>query len=783
MKFSYPSGSRPLDGYTIKRGIGIGGFGEVYFALNDAGKEVALKKIQRNLDIELRGVRQCMNLKHVNLISLWDIRRNDDGESWVVMEYVPGPSLRDVVEANPQGLPADELKLWFASTASGVAYLHEHGIVHRDLKPGNIFCDQHEQVIKIGDYGLSKFISCSRRSGHTESVGTFHYMAPEIGKGVYGKEIDIYALGIILFEILTGTVPFEGESTQEIIMKHLTAEPNLDGVPREFRHVIERALKKDPEQRFRSVQELVAELPWPELASHSHSIVSHNAVGRIKIPGVQSIGASGAIGLNQGNSNQPSQLTQNLQLSFQRHIDHPNVIRQTEHHGQSSIQFPAASDPGSSLPTANVPLGGPTAVPTGVVEHLHKLPPVIINGDELDAGILFGPLNDQNQTPRPADFTADKTEDPIQVLRYRGSAYPTITDLPPAPAATNQDSKQTVVGAGNQTLASEPIANEPIAQVVGKWFELAEQWFSRANLSTPIKMGLFIVAGIVVINNSRWLLPLTLATTALYLTYVLARSVWLSRSRRQESHYISPAEQLQLRNEHVRYWLSNRPMLDRLTDTVGALLVAALAAIVLNLLGLSLNGGVLERTLETWANYAWLTTLCVMASWTLILLGKVWELQSGHALRRRAILFAVGVVFGGVAFFSASPLNVDLAAIAYEDFATVGTLSYVWDVVPTLVAFILFFAGFFGLQRWWLHTDPLRPTRLSVWGVTASIVYATIACHLFNVPLLGACKVAAIVAVATQLATPWLAQKEREAIFQEVTCLDGKRSMVDDAGM
>ena len=99
MKFSYPSGSKPLDGYTLKRGIGIGGFGEVYFALSDAGKEVALKKIQRNLDVELRGGRQCLNLKHVNLISLWDIRTNEYGESWVVMEYVPGPSLRDAVEA------------------------------------------------------------------------------------------------------------------------------------------------------------------------------------------------------------------------------------------------------------------------------------------------------------------------------------------------------------------------------------------------------------------------------------------------------------------------------------------------------------------------------------------------------------------------------------------------------------------------------------------------------------------------------------------------------------
>ncbi|MHB0956981.1 MAG: serine/threonine-protein kinase [Pirellulaceae bacterium] len=255
MKFIYTSGARPLEGYTIKRGVGIGGFGEVYFATSDAGKEVALKRIQRNLDVEIRGVTHCLNLKHPNLIAIYDIKYDDQGEGWIVMEYVAGESLKDVIDRNPHGVPLEEVKFWFGGIAAGVAYLHDHGIVHRDLKPGNIFRD--EGVVKIGDYGLSKFISCSRRSGQTESVGTFHYMAPEIGKGVYGKEIDIYALGIILCEMLTGHVPFEGESSQEIIMKHLTAEPDLRQVPLRFRRVIERALFKDPAKRFKNVGEML----------------------------------------------------------------------------------------------------------------------------------------------------------------------------------------------------------------------------------------------------------------------------------------------------------------------------------------------------------------------------------------------------------------------------------------------------------------------------------------------------------------------------------------------
>ena len=204
-RFLYPSGSRPLEGYTIKRGVGQGGFGEIYFAASDAGKEVALKLIRRNLNVELRGIRQCLNLKHPNLLALYDIRRDDKGDTWVVMEYMSGRSLEEAIAAHPRGLPAAEALGWIRGIGAGVAYLHNHGIVHRDLKPGNIFSD--EGMVKVGDYGLSKFVSCSRRSGHTESVGTVHYMAPEIANGRYGKEIDVYAMGVILYENAHRTGP------------------------------------------------------------------------------------------------------------------------------------------------------------------------------------------------------------------------------------------------------------------------------------------------------------------------------------------------------------------------------------------------------------------------------------------------------------------------------------------------------------------------------------------------------------------------------------------------
>lgn len=255
MKFTYPSGSRPLDGYTIKRGIGRGGFGEVYYATSDGGKEVALKLIRRNLDVELRGVSHCLNLKHPNLLALYDVRSDPDGDTWVVMEFVGGDSLEDVVARHPQGIPAELALEWFRGIARGVEYLHDHGIVHRDLKPANVFSD--EGGIKIGDYGLSKFISTSRRSGQTESVGTVHYMAPEVANGRYGREIDVYALGVMLYEMLTGHVPFEGESIGEVLMKHLTAQPDLSALAEPYRTVVARALEKDPEQRIGSASEML----------------------------------------------------------------------------------------------------------------------------------------------------------------------------------------------------------------------------------------------------------------------------------------------------------------------------------------------------------------------------------------------------------------------------------------------------------------------------------------------------------------------------------------------
>jgi serine/threonine protein kinase len=257
-RYRYKHGDRPLEGYTIQRAAGSGGFGEVYYALSDGGREVAIKAVQNYEQIELRGITQCMNLKSPHLVTIFDVKYNHHNEPFVIMEYVSGPSLRDLLLESPEGLGVQKSAFFLREIAKGLSYLHDCGIVHRDLKPSNIFYENG--YVKVGDYGLTKSISASRHSGHTITVGTVHYMAPEIGAGKYNLGIDIYALGVLLYEMLTGEVPFVGGSPGEILMKHMTAEPELDDIDEPFAHVIKKALAKDPEERYQNVQEMVEDL-------------------------------------------------------------------------------------------------------------------------------------------------------------------------------------------------------------------------------------------------------------------------------------------------------------------------------------------------------------------------------------------------------------------------------------------------------------------------------------------------------------------------------------------
>ncbi len=298
--FRYSSGDRPLEGYTIDHALGRGGFGEVYFASSDAGREVALKVIQNYEDIELRGISHCMNLKSPHLVTIFDVKKDDSGRPWVVMEYVAGPALKELLDEaaseittghqRSNGIGEEQAVYFMRELIKGMRYLHDAGVVHRDLKPHNIFFE--DGAVKIGDYSLSKAISTSQHSGHTTAVGSVHYMAPEIGEGNYGKAVDIYALGVILFEMLTGNPPYVGESMGEVLIKHLTSTPDVTGLAPVLGQVITKAMARNPEQRYQSVDQMLHALCPEDHSSYlplpaSLSLIGQRAAARQRKPPIQ----------------------------------------------------------------------------------------------------------------------------------------------------------------------------------------------------------------------------------------------------------------------------------------------------------------------------------------------------------------------------------------------------------------------------------------------------------------------------------------------------------------
>ena len=680
-RFAYATGSKPLDGYTIKRGIGVGGFGEVYFAVSDAGKEVALKRIQRNLDVELRGVQNCLNLKNVNLIALWDIRTNNAGESWVVMEYVPGPSLRDIVEDHQTGMPQNQVQRWFCSTAAGVAYLHDQGIVHRDLKPANIFLDDDENVIKIGDYGLSKFISTSRRSGQTETVGTFHYMAPEIGKGIYGKEIDIYAMGIVLFEMLTGDVPFEGESSQEIIMKHLTANPNLDRVPGAFREPIRKALMKDPDDRFDTIQEFLEALPW----------------------------------------------------------GHPSD-------SEIASSYPETTYPKNVKPkTPPPPKTQDEVIDAEVVTEIGAAKIRVIG-----EGITFGQVRDST-APGVRNEPAEEIRfiDPVDSLDS---------------AAPEQPSFLVTDAAASYTSSKSVRPDEPIAKAVQSGWGRLAFWWNNTPISTPIRLGLLFVAGVVVMKNSEWLLPVGLGLGFLYLVYYAVR-VWMLTPNEQstaakKSSRQSKREMKRRTIASVRTHLGQRNQMEKLSELIGSLLIAAVACLVFNLFGMAIGGSIFDSSLEAWAIYTWSTVVSLFASWSILCTSKFWEHKSGDPQLRHLTMMGLGFATGLVAFLTASALNVDLmSGVEPNSLSQLGIAN-----IPLFPAYLIYFTVLFSVIRWWFKADPVRRTRLSVISVGLALVWAAVFSHTLEFAPVWNCILAVVVSAAIQLAALWIHPKRREAI-------------------
>ncbi len=262
---------RPFDKrYVIKRKLGSGGMADVYLAEDqELGRRVALKLLndrhaadEQFVERFRREAQSAAGLNHPNIVSIFD-RGRAEGTYYIAMEYLDGRTLKELLVRNgPTPIP---IAIDYARQILGaLSFAHRNGIIHRDIKPHNIVVGGDGRL-KVTDFGIAR----SGASQMTEAgsiVGTAQYLSPEQARGApVDPRSDLYSLGIVLYEMLTGHVPFTGDTPVEIAMKHLSQVPEPPSklrpdVPHDLDAVVMRALAKDPDQRYASAEEMDADL-------------------------------------------------------------------------------------------------------------------------------------------------------------------------------------------------------------------------------------------------------------------------------------------------------------------------------------------------------------------------------------------------------------------------------------------------------------------------------------------------------------------------------------------
>lgn len=262
---------RVFDGrYRIISRLGQGGMAAVYLAEDrELGRRVAIKILDDRhandkafVERFRREAQSAAGLTHPNIVAVYD-RGEAEGTSYIAMEYLDGPTLKELIQK--QGpLPIPVAVDYARQILAAVGFAHRNGIVHRDIKPHNVLVGEDGRC-KVTDFGIA-------RSGASEMtevgsiVGTAQYLSPEQARGgPISPASDLYSVGVVLYEMLTGQVPFAGEQPLEIAMKHLSGVPtppsaHRRGVPRELDQIVLRALAKTPADRYRSAEAFDAEL-------------------------------------------------------------------------------------------------------------------------------------------------------------------------------------------------------------------------------------------------------------------------------------------------------------------------------------------------------------------------------------------------------------------------------------------------------------------------------------------------------------------------------------------
>jgi serine/threonine-protein kinase len=282
--------------YLVERRLGTGGMAEVYGCEDlQLGRHVALKVLHEQLaedpDVVARFRRESQSaagLQHPHIVQVFD-RGDWDGIPYMAMELVDGVTLKDVIRDQA---PLDPVKTidQISQVLDALRYAHKRGLVHRDIKPQNVLVGP-DGDLKVADFGIARAVDDLQMTQTGMIVGTAHYLSPEQASGQpITPSADLYAVGVVLFEMLTGRMPFDGDQPVAIALKHVNEDPpalsivNPD-VPADLEYVVLRAMSKRPEDRFEDAEEFIAALQG----------VRHRIVSGAPVPAQPQLVASGGV--------------------------------------------------------------------------------------------------------------------------------------------------------------------------------------------------------------------------------------------------------------------------------------------------------------------------------------------------------------------------------------------------------------------------------------------------------------------------------------------------------
>ncbi|MBQ3385191.1 MAG: Stk1 family PASTA domain-containing Ser/Thr kinase [Erysipelotrichaceae bacterium] len=258
--------------YVIRRSIGEGGMADVYLAQDTILKrEVAIKVLRGELNEDpvnlqrfQREANAITNLSHPNIVEVYDVGEADK-KNYIVMEYVPGKTLKQLIKQRGALNPTEAINI-MKQLVSATAHAHHNDIIHRDIKSQNVLI-KDDGTVKLSDFGIASTGDSSQQLTQTDTVmGSVHYLAPELARGKAATaQSDIYSLGIVFFEMLTGDVPFHGDTAVQIALKHMHDDiPSVrafnPNIPQSVENIVYRATAKEAEQRYSSADAMYDDL-------------------------------------------------------------------------------------------------------------------------------------------------------------------------------------------------------------------------------------------------------------------------------------------------------------------------------------------------------------------------------------------------------------------------------------------------------------------------------------------------------------------------------------------